>query len=256
MPFMTSRRAVFLAVLTALVLFVVFAVIRFGRVLPAGAEVSVTGAPPPEPETGQVSISVMQAPATGTPSAGAGPTDETPAGQLVGAAMAGDAARVGALLSEGVTADAQSGGFPAIHRAAEADSPAVLELLVTAGADLEAVDRSGHTALARAALFGHADAVSFLVESGADPNAHAEPNNQTPILALLFGWALGQSPNPPGIEVNEQERLAAARALLAGGADPQLSPGPVSPTMMAASIGGEIRSLLLSGTSGTPPRSR
>ena len=164
--------------------------------------------------------------------------------------------RVGALLDEGVPPDAQSRGFPAIHRAAQADSLAALELLVAAGADLEALDRSGHTALARAALFGRAGAVSFLLESGADPNAHAEPNNQTPLLALLFGWSLGQSPNPLGIEADEEERLTAARALLAAGADPQLAPGIVSPAMMAEGIGGEIRSLLLDGASDTSPQSR
>ena len=252
---MTRRRALFAATLTALIVVVAFAVTRLGRILPAGDDVSLTDEPAPKPKTGPVSISITRLPMDGNPDDGdAEAVDETPAGQLVAAATAGDAARVGALLSEGVSADAQSGGFPAINRAAEANSLAVLELLVTAGADLKAVDRSGHTALARAALFGHADAVSVLVESGADPNAHAEPNNQTPLLALLFGWALGQSPNPLGIEVNEQERLA--RALLAGGADPQLSPGPISPAMMAASIGGEIRSLLLGGASGTPPRSR
>ena len=256
MSFMTRRRALFAAVLTALIVVVAFAVTRFGRIVPVGVEVSVTDEPAPKPKEGPVSISVTRVPLGGSPDGDAEAADETPAGQLVAAATAGDAARVGALLDEGVPADAKSRGFPAIHRAAQADSVAVLELLVAAGADLEAVDRSGHTALARAALFGRAAAVSFLLESGADPNAHAEPNNQTPLLALLFGWSLGQSPNPVGIEVNEEERLTAARALLAAGADAQLAPRMLSPAMRAESIGGEIRSLLLDGASDTPPRSR
>lgn len=254
MSFMTRRRALFAAVLTGLVVVVAFAVTRFGRIVPVGVEVSVTDEPAPKPKEGPVSISVTRVPLAGNP--GDEAADDSPAGQLVAAATAGDVMRVGALLDEGVPPDAQSRGFPAIHRAAQADSLAVLELLVAAGADLEALDRSGHTALARAALFGHADAVSFLLESGADPNAHAEPNNQTPLLALLFGWSLGQSPNPLGIQADEEERLTAARALLAAGADPQLAPGMISPAMMAESIGGEIRSLLLDGASDTPPRSR
>ena len=253
---MTRRRALFLAVLTALVVVVAFAVTRFGRIRPVGVEVSVTDAPPPKPKEGPVSISVTRVPMGGGPDGDAGEADETPAGQLVAAAKAGDAERVAALLDEGVPADATSGGFPALHRAAQANSVAALELLVAAGAGVGAVDRTGHTALVRAALFGHADAVSFLLESGADPNAHAEPNNQTPLLGLLFGWSFGQSPNPLGIEVKEEERLAAARALLAAGADPQLAPQMLSPAMMAGSIGGEIRSLLLGGASHTPPRPR
>lgn len=254
MSFMTRRRALFAAVLTALLVVVAFAVTRFGRVVPVGVEISVADEPAPKPKEGPVSISVTRVPLAGNPDDEA--ADETPAGQLVAAATVGDVMRVGALLDEGVPPDATSRGFPAIHRAAQADSLAVLELLVAAGADLEAVDRSGHTALARAALFGRAGAVSFLLESGADPNAHAEPNNQTPLLGLLFGWSLGQSPNPLGIEADEEERLIAARALLAAGADPQLAPGIVSPAMMAEGIGGEIRSLLLDGASDTPPRSR
>ena len=254
MSFMTRRRALFAAVLTALIVVVAFAVTRFARILPVGVEVSVTDEPAPKPKEGPVSISVTRVPLAGGADDEA--ADETPAGQLVAAATAGDVMRVGALLDEGVPPDAQSRGFPAISRAAQADSLAVLELLVAAGADLEALDRSGHSALARAALFGRAGAVSFLLESGADPNAHAEPNNQTPLLALLFGWSLGQSPNPAGIEANEEERLTAARALLAAGADPQLAPGIVSPAMMAEGIGGEIRSLLLDGASDTSPQSR
>ena len=256
MSFMTRRRAIFLAVLTALIVVVSFAVTRFGRILPVGVEVSVTDEPAPKPKSGPASVSVMRIPLRDDPEDEAEPANETPASQLVAAAQAGDAARVAALLDEGAPADARSAGFPALHRAAQADAVAVLEMLVAAGADLEAVDRTGHTALARAAVFGRAAAVAFLLESGADPNAHAEPNDQTPLLALLFGWSLGQSPNPAGIEANEEERLAAARALLAAGADPQLAPQLLSPAMMAASIGGEIHTLLLGGAADSPERPR
>ena len=255
MSYMTRRRAIFLAVLAALVVVVAFAVTRFGRILPVGVEVSVTDEPAPKPKSGPASVSVMRIPLGDDPEEEAEPADETPESQLVAAAQAGDAARVAALLDEGVPANARSAGFPALHRAAQADSVAVLEMLVAAGADLEAVDRTGHTALARAAVFGRAAAVAFLLESGADPNAHAEPNDQTPLLALLFGWSLGQSPNPAGIEANEEERLAAARALLAAGADPQLAPQLLSPVMMAASIGGQIHTLLLGGAADSPERS-
>jgi hypothetical protein len=251
---MTGRRAVFLAVLTALGVAVALATIRLGRVAPVEVEVGVTDDAAPQPKADPVSVTVRGLPLESSPDEDGGSVDDTPAGRLVAAAQAGDVARVGELLREGVPADARSRGFPAIHRAAQADSAVVLEALVAAGADLEAVDRTGHTALARAALFGRAATVAFLLDSGADPNAHAEPNNQTPLLALLFGWSLGQSPNPVGIEVNEEERLAAARALLAAGADPQLAPQMLSPTRLAETIGGEIRSLLLRGATEPPSR--
>lgn len=242
--FLTRRRAVFFAVLAALLGVAVFAVVRFGRIPPVEAEVTVVDAPSPKPKSGPAAVSVVRVPSGDDPEEDAEPPDETPAGQLVAAAQAGDAPTVAALLADGAPADARSGGFPALHQAAAADSVAALEALVAAGADLEAADRSGHTALARAALFGRADAVSFLLEAGADPNAHAAPNDQPPILALLFGWTLGRSSNPLGIEAHEEERLTAARALLAAGADPHLAPGPVSAVMLAGAIGGEIHALL------------
>ena len=244
--FMTGRRAIFLAVLAVLLGVAVFAVVRFGRVAPVEAVVSVAETPPLKPKSGPASVSVVRVPMGDHPEEDAEPADETPTGRLVAAAQAGDAAAVAALLAEGAPADARSGGFPALHRAAQSDSVAALEALVAAGADLEAVDRSGHTALARAAMFGRAGAVSLLLEAGADPNAHAEPNDQPPLLALLFGWRFGQSPNPLGIEANAEERLAAARALLAAGADPHLAPRHVTAAMMAGAIGGEIVTLLSS----------
>lgn len=243
-PFMTRRRAAFVAVLAALLALAAFAVTRFGRIMPVEAEVSVSDAPPSKPKSGPASVSVVRVPSGDNPDQGTEPDDETPEGQLVAAARTGDAAKVTALLAEGVPADARRGGFPALHRAAQAGSVAALEALVVAGADLDATDRAGHTALARGALFGRAAAVSFLLEAGADPNAHAEPNDQPALLALLFGWTLGQSPNRLGIEANEEERLSTARALLAAGADPYLAPGQVSAVMLAGAIGGEIQALL------------
>ena len=192
--FVTRRRAVFVVVLGALLGVAVFAVTRFGRIAPVETEVGVADAPPRKPESGPASVSVVRFPAGDNPDEDPEPADETPAGHLVAAARAGDAASVTALLADGVPADVRSGGFPALHRAAEADSVAALEALVAAGADLDAVDRAGHTAIARAALFGRAEAVSFLLEAGADPNAHAEPNDQPPSWRCC---SVGRSASPP-----------------------------------------------------------
>ena len=260
-------RTVFVTALAILLVVVVFAAIRLGTVSPpsfGGVESLLAGAPDDAPDDapGQPGVVVRAAP--GTPGGGArgangalaDPPDDSPAGRLVAAAKEGNAALVRELLAEGVPADAESGGYVALHHAAANGSGAVLEVLLAAGANVEAVDRVGNTPLNRAAIFGRADAVSLLLEAGADPNAHAEPNNQTALLALLFGWSVGRSPNPLGIEARDEERLAAARALLAAGADPHLAPGPLSPAMLAQGIGSEIMALLADGGRGSGERPR
>ena len=149
------------------------------------------------------------------------------------------------LRAEGVSVNAASGGYTAVHRAAEAGSIPVLEVLVVEGAEIDATDPSGNTALTRAGLSGQADAVSLLLNAGADPNAHAEPDNQTPLTALLLGWQLGRSENPLGILPREEERPKAARMLVAAGASPRLAPtGVFSAAMLADALGvEELRTL-------------
>ena len=260
-------RTIFVAALAVLLVVVVFAAIRLGTVSPpssGGVESLVADAPDDAPGAAPRPPAVVVRPAAGTPGGGASganpapadPPDDSPAGRLVTAAKEGDAALVRELLAEGVPADAESGGYVALHHAAANGSVAVLEVLLAAGADVEAVDRVGNTPLSRAAIFGRADAVSVLLEAGADPNAHAEPNNQTALLALLFGWSVGRSSNPLGIEAREEERFAAARALLAAGADPHLAPGLLAPAMLAQGIGGEIMALLADGDQGSGERPR
>lgn len=185
-----------------------FAIVRIGRMAAGNLRV-VVGDPPPGTSSGTF---VMRVPGSYPDGAADAAPDESPAGQLVAAAEAGDITRLEQLLAEGVSVDAASGGY---------------------------------TALTRAALFGHADAVSRLLDAGADPNAHLEPENQTPLTALLFGWQLGRSENPMGIEAREEERLMAARTLVAAGADPRLAPtGTFSAVMLAGTLGvGELRTL-------------
>ena len=171
------------------------------------------------------------------------PQDSSPAGQLVAAAGAGDAARVRELLAAGVAPDSESQGTFAIHRAAVAGSVAALQILVEAGAHLEARDQYGQTALTQAAFYGNAEAVVFLLSAGADPNAHAEPNNQTPLRAILSGWTATLSRRsrlPP----KDDQRFAAAWALIQAGADPHFGPGDQPPPVVTAeALGGEIGQL-------------
>ena len=57
-----------------------------------------------------------------------------------------------------------------LSHAKEGD-PAVLELFLKGGMDLEVRDSAGATALMYAALNGHVEATSLLIEMGADVNA-------------------------------------------------------------------------------------
>lgn len=116
----------------------------------------------------------------------------------------------------------------------------MLRLLVDAGAHLEALDQNGSTALTQAAFYGNAESVVFLLSVGANPNAHSEPNNQTPLRAILSGWTMTLSRRSP-LPAKDEERFIAAVALIEAGADPYFGPGDhPPPAMLAEALGGEI----------------
>ena len=261
MPLLTHRRAVFGAVLSSLALVVGFAVLRLAAVpSPSRGLVEEAAASPDSgPDPGAEPTSETAESGTGS-GAGAVPAgvsggfpvadtveDTSPAGLLVAAARAGDAHCVRELLAAGVAADSESAGYFAIHGAAASGSVAALHFLVDARAHLEALDQFGNTALTRAAFFGNAEAVAFLVSAGADPNAYAEPNNMTPLMAVLDGWAMSLSGRSPRLAPKEEERFNAASALIQAGADPHLGPeGHPPPVVLAEGIGGEIGRLFAS----------
>ena len=183
--------------------------------------------------------------------------DTSPAGLLVAAARAGDAHCVRELLAAGVAADSESAGYFAIHGAARSGSIVALHFLVDAGAHLEALNQFGDTALTRAAFFGNAEAVALLVSAGADPNAYAEPNNLTPLMAVLDGWIRSLSRRSPRFAPKEEERFKAAWALIKAGADPHLGPGDHPPPVeLAKGIGGEIGRLYAGDPTGPEQRPR
>lgn len=169
------------------------------------------------------------------------PEDTSAAGLLVAATEAGDAHCVRELLAGGASADSEDGGQFAIHHAAISDSVAVLQILVAAGAHLEAQDQTGNTALTNASLRGNVKAVKFLLGAGADPNAHGEPNNLTPLKAILLGWTRGLSGRSRGFASREEDRFKAAQALIQAGGDPHFGPGGhPPPVVLATGLGGEI----------------
>jgi ankyrin repeat protein len=134
-----------------------------------------------------------------------------------------DLDKVRALLERGADVNAAQGdGMTALHHAARTGNRAMAELLVGAGADLEARTRLGaHTPLHVASASGRAAVVAFLVAAGADVSA-LTTTGATP---LHFASASGSSD--------------AVAALLSGGAqvDPREPVWGQTPLMFAAAAG-------------------
>ena len=131
-------------------------------------------------------------------------TAATPAESPVAdAAERGDVEAVRSLLREGADANApQPDGLTALHWAALNDDAEIIRVVVYAGATLEPRTRvGGYTPLHLASRSGNAEAVGALLESGADPNAFTS----TGATALHFA-----------AEANSAEAIG---ALLSNGAD-------------------------------------
>jgi ankyrin repeat protein len=87
------------------------------------------------------------------------------------------------------------------ERAATAGDAAALELRLEAGADVNAKDRYGQSALMLAAHRGHLEAVATLLRHGANPDVTAKYGLSALMLAIVGGHE------------------AVARSLAQGGAD-------------------------------------
>ena len=168
----------------------------------------------------------------------AGPPDSP----VADAAREGDLEAVRALLLEGADVNAAHGdGMTALHWAAERGDAPLAGVLLSAGANPEAVTRIGHyTPLHVAARAGHEAVVIELVESGADVGARASNGGATPLhLAAAAGDAeVVRALLANGADVNAREtewgqtplvfaaswnRVEAIQALMEGGADPSLA---------------------------------
>jgi ankyrin repeat protein len=108
------------------------------------------------------------------------------------AAMRGEVEVVRTLLRQGADANtAQGDGMTALHWAAENGSVQITEMLVFAGANLEAVTRLGdYTALHLASKAGQGRTAETLLEAGADPNAVTSTGAAMP---LHFAAAAGSA---------------------------------------------------------------
>ena len=109
------------------------------------------------------------------------------------AAMTGDLASVRALLSDGADVNAPQGdGMTALHWAARAANADLAGLLLEAGADVDAATRIGaYTPLHLASEVGGSDVVGLLLEAGAEQTATtADVGGATPLhLAAGAGEA-------------------------------------------------------------------
>ncbi len=101
------------------------------------------------------------------------------------------------LIAEGADPDGHAGYFgeSALHGAALRSSTEMIELLVAAGADLEARMRDGETPLFIAAKYGQAATLRALLEAGAEPDAR-DGRSLTPLAAAVAyrhepDWRIG-----------------------------------------------------------------
>jgi uncharacterized protein len=130
-------------------------------------------------------------------------SSETP---LADAAMRGDRATVRTLLRGGADVNAAQGdGMTALHWASRGGDTETVRMLLFAGANLKAKTRlGGYTPLLLASQLGHAGVIEALVKSGADPTSPAG-SGATP---LMLASATG--------------RVDAVKALLSSGVDVQV----------------------------------
>jgi ankyrin repeat protein len=146
-----------------------------------------------------------------------------PESPVADAAQQGDVERVKALLVDGADVNASQGdGMSALHWAAVGGHTDMVGVLLYAGANTEAVTRLGaYTPLHLAGRYGHGSVVAALVEGGASPNAIAS----TGVTPLHFAAGAGTADG--------------VASLVAAGADidaPEFANGQ-TPLMFAAAAG-------------------
>jgi len=159
----------------------------------------------------------------------------TPDAPVADAAQTGDLDVVRELLRSGADVNAAQGdGMTALHWAAYRGDIDMIDVLVYAGSNLEAVTRvAGYTPLLVAARTGHGDAAVLLVDAGANPNV----TTSTGVTPLHLAAGAGQT--------------QAVDALIAAGADVDATENAYgqTPLVFAADEGrtDAIRALIAAG---------
>jgi ankyrin repeat protein len=119
--------------------------------------------------------------------------------------------------SDAEPAEFASGWLTPLMLAAREGHEELAQVLVGAGADVDAVAGDGKTALAIAIFNGNYDLASFLVENGADVNK-ADAQRFTPLFWAVDRRNMETAPNFPWMVTADPMPLI--RALLDAGADP------------------------------------
>ncbi len=124
------------------------------------------------------------------------------------AAIHGDAQMAQMLIVAGANVQAKTrlGAYTPLHMAAENGNVALVRVLLAARADVNVPTAVGTTPLMVAAGAGATDVITALVENGANPNAKENERGHTP---LMFASA--------------NDQLAAVKLLLQRGADPNIA---------------------------------
>ena len=140
---------------------------------------------------------------------------------LAAAAEAGNQEAVAAMIDRGADVDArQSDGTTALHWAAYRDDTAMAATLLKAGADPGATNAYGVQPLALAATNGNPSLVRMLLDAGADPNAATAGGETVLMSAARTG------------------NLESVEALLAAGADPNAAERNAQTAIMWAAAEG------------------
>ncbi|MFA5106684.1 MAG: ankyrin repeat domain-containing protein [Candidatus Micrarchaeia archaeon] len=110
--------------------------------------------------------------------------------KLIDAARAGDLEGVKAALKAGADVNAKNKtGYTALIWASSCwGHTAIVEALIVAGADVNAKNENGYTALILAAYWGHTATVKLLIKAGADVNAKNECGETALMKAKRRGY--------------------------------------------------------------------
>ena len=99
------------------------------------------------------------------------------------------------LLERGAQVDASdSEGRTALRAAAWAGHEEVVRLLLNAGGQVDGEDRQGRTPLIAAAYMGHADIVTALLDAGAQPD-HVDCEGRTALSVAVLSVACRSQSN-------------------------------------------------------------